>query len=133
LRTQPPYRGVFAKLSRGKIPQDEVPVLYSSARININCTLQDCIDWDVITLRTFEVLACGGFLITDEVPSLKQVCGDAAVITTGGTDLESKIEHYLSHEKERKEVAATGPEVARRFSIDAMAHRFIDYLEEVVQ
>lgn len=131
--SQPRYRHEFAKLSRGKITQEEVPLLYSSAKININCTLQDCVDWDVITLRTFEVLACGGFLITDEVPSLKRVCGEALVVSTGGTDLESQIEYYLSHENERKAVAAKGIEVAKRFCIDAMAYRFLDYLEEVVQ
>lgn len=131
LKMQPTYRRVFAEIGQGKIPQDDVPVLYSSAKINLNCTLQDCVDWDVITLRTFEVLACGGFLITDEVPSLKQVCGDAVVITTGEADLQSKIEYYLSHEHERNEVAALGPDIAQRYSVDAMAHRFVDYLEEV--
>jgi spore maturation protein CgeB len=132
LRLQPAYRGLFSNLSRGKIEQEDVPILYSSAKININCTIKDCVDWDVITLRTFEVLACGGFLLTDEVPSLKKVCGDALVVTSGNEDMENKIDYYLAHEKERLEIAEMGPQVANRFSIDAMASRFVDYLQEII-
>jgi spore maturation protein CgeB len=132
LKLQPAYRREFATISRGKIPQENVPALYSSAAINLNCTLEDCVRWDVVTLRAFEVMACGGFLITDEVPSLRSVCGEAVVITSGFDDLENKIEYYLSHERERKEIARMGPEVAKNYSIDSMAHRLTDYLESMV-
>ena len=128
----PPYKADFARISRGKISQQEVPSLYSSAAINLNCTLQDCVDWDVLTLRSLEVLACGGFLISDDVPSLRDALGSAVVVTNGGSDLVDKLEYYLSHSKERMERAALGPALAGKFSVDAMARRFVEYLQELV-
>ena len=104
----PLYRTLFEKLSRGRIAQDDVPALYSSARVNINCTAQDCVDWDVITLRTFEILACRGFLISDKVPLAETELAGGVVFTDGGDDLRDKIRHYLAHPAEREAIAAKG-------------------------
>lgn len=96
-----PYQIHLAEKSRGKIPQEYVPVLYSTAQVNINCTLQDCIDWDVITLRTFEVLACKGFLISDGSPAAIKNLSGCVVFTDGGQDMYDKIKYYLQHPEER--------------------------------
>jgi spore maturation protein CgeB len=123
------YQKTFEKLSRGKIPQVDMPVLYSSAKINLNCTLQDCIDWDVITLRTYEVLACRGFLITDAVPIAKQRMDGCMVFTDGGAELKAQISYYLAHEKERNEIAENGYNyVLKHASVEARAKELVNYL-----
>lgn len=104
----PPYRRKLARCSRGKIPQEAVPTLYSTALVNLNVTAQDCVDWDVITLRTFEVLACKGFLITDRVAAAAEVLDGGVVFTEGGDDLVDKISHYLAHPEERRAIAEAG-------------------------
>lgn len=125
------YKRAFSKISKGKIPQEDVPVLYSSSKINLNCTLQSCIDWDVITLRTYEVLACKGFLITDIVPSAKETMSDCMVFTTGGTDLTDKIKYYLAHDEERDAIAQRGYEhVKSCASIEVRARDLISYIKE---
>jgi spore maturation protein CgeB len=124
-----PYKKTFEKLSRGKIPQADVPVLYSSAKINLNCTLQDCIDWDVITLRTYEVLACRGFLISDIVPVAKETMQDCMVFTDGGEVLKEQIAYYLTHDKERQKIAQNGYEyVIQHASVEARAKELVNYL-----
>lgn len=124
-----PYKKAFEKLSRGKIPQADMPILYSSAKINLNCTLQDCIDWDVITLRTYEVLACKGFLITDTVPVAKKTMQDCMVFTEGGEELKEQIAYYLAHDEERQAIAQNGYEyVIQNGSIEARAKELINYL-----
>jgi spore maturation protein CgeB len=129
-----PYQKVFEKLSRGKIAQENVPYLYSSTKINLNCTLQSCIDWNVITLRTFEVLACKGFLITDSVPSAQETMKEFMIFTTGGTDLIDKITYYLLHEEERKHIAQKGYEyVIQNCSIDAISKELIQYMKGIVK
>lgn len=131
-RRRPAYAYKFEKLSRGKIPQEKVPVLYSSARINLNCTAQDCVDWDVITLRTFEVLACKGFLITDRVPSAERELEGCVAFTDGHADLTAKIEHYLAHERERREIAEAGYNYVCRFaSVEARCLELLEYLERI--
>lgn len=125
----PRYRLQFEKLGRGKIPQERVPVLYSSAKINLNCTAQDCVDWDVITLRTLEVLACNGFLISDRVPSAERLLGEFVVFTDGHGDLRRKIDHYLHDEVARRSRAEAGGQFVREnFSIHATAQKLLDYL-----
>jgi len=124
------YKLAFSRISRGKIPQEDVPVLYSSSKINLNCTQQTCMDWDVITLRTFEVLACRGFLITDIVPSARQTMSDCMVFTTGGRDLTEKIRYYLDHEDERLAIAQRGYEyVQKGATIDVRARELVAFLK----
>ena len=127
-----PYKTPFEKVSKGKIPQEDVPLLYSSTKINLNCTIQSCIDWDVVTLRTYEVLACKGFLITDIVPSAFATMKDCMVFTTGGDDLRDKIDYYLGHETERKRISQEGYEyVVKNASIDARAEELINYIKGI--
>jgi len=128
----PEYKKVFQKISRGKIPQEKVPVLYSSAKINLNCTTQDCVDYDVITLRTLEILACKGFLITDKVPTAEKNMNDCMIFTDGDDDLINKIEYYLSHEKEKKEIAQNGYEyVVKYASIASRMKKLFDHLRGI--
>jgi spore maturation protein CgeB len=104
----PPYRRALARVARGKIPQEAVPTLYSSARVILNVTAQDCVDWDVITLRTFEVLACRGFLVTDRVDAAVEALPGGVVFTEGGDDLVEKIAYYLERPDERRAIAEAG-------------------------
>jgi spore maturation protein CgeB len=127
-----PYQRRFAKISRGKIPQEDVPILYSSSRINLNCTAQDCVDWDVITLRTYEVLACGGFLITDRVPAAERELADCAVFTDGGPDLEEKIRLYLEKPAARERIARNGYEYAIRFAtMESRMATLLEYMKSL--
>jgi spore maturation protein CgeB len=128
-----PYQREFALLTRGKIPQQDVPLLYSRSRINLNCTAQDCVDWDVVTLRTYEVLACKGFLITDRVPSAERELKDCLVFTEGGKDLEDKIRYYLTRPTERERIAQNGYEyVLKNATSKVRMANFLDYLGEII-
>lgn len=128
----PKYQHVFHKISRGKIPQEKVPVLYASSKINLNCTAQDCVDWDVITLRTFEVLACRGFLITDKTPAAEAEMKGCAVFTDGGDDLKDKINYYLTHEEERLAIIEKGYQYATKHaSIESRMKKLMAYLQEL--
>jgi spore maturation protein CgeB len=128
----PTYRQVFFSQSKGKIPQDDVPVLYSSTKINLNCTHQDCVDWDVITLRTFEVLACRGFLITDKVPVAEKTMQGCMVFTEGDKDLKDKIRYYLENETERLKIAQKGYEYTTRFAtLEMRMKELVSYLESL--
>jgi len=102
------YRRVLKKVSQGQIPFEDLPLLYNSARIVLNCTIQDNVNWDVITGRTYDVLACNAFLISDIVPSAVDKFYGHVVFTSGGVDLEKKIKYYLEHDDERKKISVGG-------------------------
>ena len=130
---QPEYKRVLAKISKGKIPQEDIPYLYSSSKIILNCTLPVCIEWDVITSRTFEVLSCNGFLITDIVPSAIETLKDYVVFTTGYQDLIDKIKYYLENEDERIKISAKGYDfVKENASLSKRVDELFNYIQEVL-
>lgn len=108
LRPAPPHRAAMSAASRGKIPQEKVPVLYSSSAVTLNCGARDAARWDVISHRSLEVLACGGFLISDRVPSAEKELAGCAVFTDGGRDLAEKIRWYLARPAERAAMGERG-------------------------
>lgn len=99
---------------RGKLPMEDLPKVYSSALINLNAHIDEHVIYDTINLRIFDVLACGGFVISDRTPSLSSWFGDAVVCTDGGEDLWAKLVRYLTDSEERKKRSAIG----RRIVLD---------------
>lgn len=93
----------------------EMPLVFHFSRINLNITSKSI--HSGLPLRIFDVLACGGFLITNYQPELPDYF-------TPGTDLEyysdeddliNKVDFYLSHEKDRKEIAYNGLQKVIRY------------------
>lgn len=104
----PWYRMFSRPPSMGQIEMDDLPSLYSSAKIVLNCTSQEHADWDTVIGRIYDVMACNGFLISDEIPTAREKFGDIIEFSKGGKDLTDKIEYYLKHEDERLERAEKG-------------------------
>lgn len=86
----------------------EMPKVFYSSKINLNITLRNI--QHGIPQRVFDVLASGGFLITNNQPDLQPyfIDGEDLVIYYDKNDLLNKIEYYLNHEDERKQIAANG-------------------------
>lgn len=127
------YRRLFKKISKGQISFEDLPLLYNSAKIVLNCTLQDNVNWNVITGRTYDVMACNAFLITDVVPSAVSKLDGNVIFTSGGLDLEKKIRYYLKHEDERKKIAARGRK--KILKADTFKHRarlMLEYFKEIL-
>ncbi|MDD5109206.1 MAG: glycosyltransferase [Candidatus Omnitrophica bacterium] len=101
-------RMIFRPHSLGQISMDELLILYSSAKIILNCSIQQHADWDTVIGRIYDVMACNGFLISDPIPSAKNKFGDIIEFSQGGRDLVNKIKYYLKHEDERLERAQKG-------------------------
>lgn len=66
--------------------------------------------------RNFEVPCCGGFLLTEYGDNLKDYyeIGKEIVCFDGIDDCVEKIKYYLSHDKERDEIAKAGYERTMR-------------------
>lgn len=97
-----PWPEPYARVHRGKLPMPDLPKLYSSCLINLNAHVDDHITYGTINLRIFEVLACEGFLISDDAPAVRAEFDDAVVSTTGHEDLWAKLVRYLADAPERE-------------------------------
>ncbi len=74
--------------------------------------------------RTFEIPACGGFLLTGRADNLGEyyIEGKEAVVFNNSQDLAEKCKYYLAHEQERKAIALAGYQ--RTLKEHTYEHRF---------
>lgn len=91
----------------------EMPLIFNRSKINLNITSRPIRSG--LPLRIFDVLGCGGFLITNFQSELSDVfnVGEHLVVYESMEDLEYKTAYYLEHEKERREIAHNGYELVK--------------------
>ena len=87
-----------------------MPLAFNQAKINLNISLK--IIQSGIPLRVFDVLGCGGFLITNYQQEIAENFEDGRelVIYEDIPDLIAKVDYYLSHDDERLRIACNGYE-----------------------
>ena len=77
---------------------------------------------DVITARTFEIPAAGGFMLHERTAEVTQYFkeGKECELFSNQDELMQKIEYYLDHDEEREAIAAAGHQRALRsgYSVD---------------
>lgn len=104
----------------------EMPLIFHGSDINLNMTAKSIRSG--VPLRVFDVLGCGGFLLSNYQPELADyfTIGEDLDLYTSEEDLLEKVEYYLSHEKERKEIAANGQQKIRQ------CHTFHQRMAEMI-
>lgn len=86
----------------------EMPKVFRMSKINLNFTIPNIKSG--IPLRIWDVLGCGGFLLTNyqaEIPYYFKE-GEDLVCFDSLEDLCEKVGYYLEHEEERKRIAWNG-------------------------
>lgn len=93
----------------------EMPLIFHYSKINLNMTAKSIRNG--VPLRVFDVLGCGGFLISNyqnDIPPLFSVGTD--LVCYGSEDeLIQKIEFFLLHDKDREEIAHNGYERVKAY------------------
>ena len=86
----------------------EMPSVFSSSKINLNITLRSI--HSGIPLRCFDIIGSGGFLISNVQADFPDCFtpGEDLVLYDDIRQLPEIVRYYLSHEKEREEIAACG-------------------------
>lgn len=95
--------------NRGPIDYyDEMPYVFANSKINLNITLKSIKTG--IPLRAFDIMGSGGFLLTNYQPEMEEyfVPDEDFVYYDSYESLMEKVEYYLTHEKERMEIAGNG-------------------------
>lgn len=93
----------------------EMPQVFYNSKINLNITLRSIESG--IPLRALDVMACGGFLLSNYQPELAEYFEDGKelVLYHDLDDCLSKIAYYLEHEEERIQIAKAGQEKVREY------------------
>ncbi len=93
----------------------EMPKVFHASRINLNITMRPIESG--LSLRVWDVLGCGGFLMTNyqaELPEYFEIGKDLEAYESL-PELSEKIRYYLSHEEDRLEIAIRGYEKAAKY------------------
>ena len=105
----------------------EMPKVFHMSKINLNFTIPNIKSG--IPLRIWDVLGCGGFLLTNyqaEIPYYFKE-GEDLVCFDGLEDLCEKVGYYLEHEEERKRIAWNGyHKVREKHSYIERIHTILD-------
>ena len=86
----------------------DCPNIYRQSTINLNITSEQLLS--ALPVRIFDVLGCGGFLMTDWRADIDRLFspGRELVVYEDVSDLIKKIHYYLKNPQERQQLAASG-------------------------
>lgn len=91
------------------IANPELGKHYSAAGVVLNDHWESMADFGFLSNRIFDVLAAGGTLVSDAVPSIQRVFGDGVTEVDSARSLAAAVEQHAAHP----------PSVARRKAISA--------------
>jgi len=105
---------------------DELGHIYQHSTINLD--VGRVYQSDIVTMRVFDTIACGGFLLTEHSDALAALLEPGVEVATYRTEEEllRKARYYLENPEEAAEVARRGREavVARHNMNDRFQHIF---------
>ena len=109
LYTMPGAKSIEGVCNLGVVGyMDKMPRVFHRSKINLNITLRSILSG--VPLRVLDILAAGGFLITNYQEEIAEyfVDGEDLVIAYTPEDMLEKTAYYLEHEDERKQIAVGG-------------------------
>lgn len=110
---------------------DAATLLFAGSKINLNISLKG-IEGGT-PLRVIEVLAAGGFMITSYCDETAEIFEEDKEIVMFRTpeELFDKVDYYLSHDKERKEIARKGQtKVLECYTLEKKLKKVLDWVGE---
>lgn len=109
--------GALQKLdlfNRGTVDyRTQMPLVFAGSKINLNISLRSI--HSGIPLRVLDIMACGGFVLSNWQPEIAEYFEEGVEIVTFDSleDCLDKAAYYLSHEEERRQIAANGRDKVR--------------------
>jgi spore maturation protein CgeB len=98
------YWNGYGKRKHGNVYGEKYVRTINESTINLNLQAKISVNADAPTMRTFEIAGCGGFQISDYMPSLKRYFPMMPTFTDV-KELRDQIEYYLNNLEEREEIA----------------------------
>lgn len=88
--------------------ETDIPRIYSTSTINLD--VGRLYQSDIVTMRIFDILACGGFVLAEHSLALEELFEIGEEIESYRTleELREKVAHYLAHPGEARMIADRG-------------------------
>lgn len=112
---------------------EKMPRVFHRSKINLNITLRSILAG--VPLRVLDILAAGGFLITNYQSEIAEYFEDGVDLVIAGTpeEMVQKTAYYLEHDEERKAIAINGQKkVLENFAYTKLLPMILDENETKV-
>ena len=105
----------------------EMPIIFKKSKINLNTTMRSIRSG--LPQRIWDILACGGFLLTNYQPELDDFLTPGVHLETYRSvdELVKKAGYYLEHDEEREAIALNG--YRKVCNEDSVLHRVISIIK----
>jgi hypothetical protein len=104
--------------------------LYSSSLITLNDHHKDMSREGFVAVRIFDILASGGFCISDKNSGIEEIFGDAVPQYESPKHLKDLIDFYVNHPDERIKLMEKGRGIALQYIWKKKAKKFLDGIEK---
>ena len=96
------------RVLRRSVPHEELGDWYRSAEVVLNDHWEEMRRWGIISNRVFEALACGACVVSDEVPGMGALLGDAVVTVQDREEVGPVVRALLDDPQGRASRAERG-------------------------
>jgi len=104
--------------------------LYVSSLITLNDHHEDMSREGFVAIRIFEILASGGFCISDRNSGIERIFGDAVPQYKSSQHLRELIDFYINHPKERLRLMKKGREIALSHTWKKRVGQFLNAIDK---
>ncbi len=103
----------------------ELNHIYSASAINLD--ISRIYQMEIITMRVFDILACGGFLLTEDNAALREIFTPGKHLDTyqSSSELIEKTAYYLAHPQAARKIALAGQKLVHD------KHKISDRINEI--
>ena len=77
------------------VPNDELATVYSSVGVLLNDHWDTMRNWGIVSNRLFDALACGTPIVSDHLPELSELFGDAVSTYRDAEELRQAVDLAL--------------------------------------
>ncbi len=107
------------------LPYNELSRLYASSKISLNDEgYKNKAEKGFINFRVFDILASGGFCITEKNPGIQEIFGNAVPQYDSPERLTGLVKHFLTHPEDRNQKALLGYKLVQKYTWDYVAEQF---------
>jgi hypothetical protein len=111
------------------VDNDELPLVYSSVGVLLNDHWETMRAWGFVSNRLFDALACGTPVVSDHLPDIATLFGDAVTTYEQPDELAARVGEILSDPTTARERAGRGRDtVLHAHTFDHRAHTLLALL-----
>ncbi|MFH1738974.1 MAG: glycosyltransferase [bacterium] len=103
--------------------------LYAMSAFSINDHHEDMRRYGFVAVKIFDILASGGFAVSDSNPGIESIFGDTVPQFSTAKDLQRIFNKYAPGTTEREQLRKRGQEIALSHTWDDRVTTFIEHME----